>query len=64
MLRDGQVRHGLSTGAPYPTGAARGAIELVWGDLDEPYDRHGEEEQLRQTVATMELLLHGKVIID
>jgi hypothetical protein len=39
-------------------------IELVWGDLDEPHDRHGEEEQLRQTVATVELLLHSEVVID
>jgi hypothetical protein len=39
-------------------------LEPVWGDLDEPYDRYGKEKQLRQTVAPVELLFHGKVIID
>jgi hypothetical protein len=63
-LRGGQVGQGSSTSAPYSTSAARGAIELVWGNLEEPDDRHGEEKQLSQTVPTVELLLHGEVIID
>ena len=61
---DAGVPSDLSTGAPYPASAARGLIELIWGNLEEPHDRHGEEEQLGQTVTTVELLLYGEVIID
>jgi hypothetical protein len=37
---------------------------LVWRNLEEPYDRYREEKQLRQTIPSVELLLHGEVIID
>jgi hypothetical protein len=58
------ARRCLSPCTTYPTGSPEGSTKLIWGDLHDLHSRYREKKQLRKTVATVELLSDGQVIVD